>query len=522
MLHFSCRYDRIVVYFRKRKKGGGMEKFFRSAGILMPIFSLPSPYGIGTLGKAAYRFVDFLCESCCRVWQVLPLQPTSFGNSPYSSCASGVFNPYFIDLDLLQEEGLLDFDDYRDLEWGSDSRRVDYGAIYNLRKQVLFKAFSRFDRTSAAWRSFVKEEKFHDFACFMALKEHFGGAACETWGKYAEYDEELVAGFECEHAEEVAYWQFTQYIFLRQWKALKAYANERGVKIMGDMPIYVARDSVEVWKYKWDLFQLDEQGNLAAQAGVPPDAFSDDGQLWGNPVYCWREMDDVGKRWWENRIKDALAVYDILRIDHFIGFVRYYRIPIDATTAKKGKWYRGPGAKLFKAFKDAPIVAEDLGIVTDLVRSELDKTGYPGMKILQHAFDGDPDNEHKPSNYTENVVAYTGTHDNETLVGRIHRLGTDITAFKKDVRSECVKAFVVPHLKTDKGICGTLLRLLYASKARLIVFPLQDALCMGSMARINAPSTVSDANWSFRFLEKDFTPMLAKRLNRLAKQSDRN
>lgn len=485
----------------------------RIAGILMPIFSLPSPYGIGTLGKAAYDFVDFLHEAGCKVWQVLPLQPTSFGNSPYSSCASGVFNPYFIDLDLLRDKGLLKPEEYRDLAWGRDVRRVDYGAIYRLRKQVLYKAFSRFDRKEEKWRKFAQEEKYHDFALFMALKDRFGGVSHEEWGEYAEYHADLVSAFEREHADEVAYWQFTQYIFLEQWQALKAYANGRGIKIMGDMPIYVARDSVEMWKYKRDLFRLDEQGNLAAQAGVPPDAFSADGQLWGNPVYDWEKMKADGYSWWHRRIQDALDVYDILRIDHFIGFVRYYCIPIGAETAKKGKWRKGPGAELFLKFKDAPIVAEDLGIVTKAVRRELDKTGYAGMKVLQHAFDGNPENEHKPSNYTENFVAYTGTHDNETLLTRLNRLhGKEWTVFYKDLREECHKAELIPHVKSNSGRCNTILRLLYASKARLVIFPLQDALCMSKKGRINAPSTVSDENWSFRFLKEDFSEKVKARL----------
>ena len=488
-----------------------------TAGILMPISALPSPYGIGTLGEEAFRFVDFLHSTGCKVWQVLPLQPTSFGNSPYSSCASGVFNPYFIDLDLLHKEGLLEIEDYRDLNWGTDPRRVDYGKQYILRKQVLKKAFARFDRRNAKWKSFLKEEKYHEFACFMALKESFGGASCDRWGKFAEYDEEAVGAFELEHREEVEFWQFTQYLFLDQWKKLKQYANAQGIKIMGDMPIYVARDSVETWKYKWDLFQLDDAGNLISQAGVPPDAFSSDGQLWGNPVYCWREMGEDGYRWWHTRINDALECYDILRIDHFIGFVRYYSIPIASKTAKRGKWRRGPGAKLFRKFKNAPIVAEDLGLVTEQIRKEIDKTGYPGMKILQFAFDGNPGNEHKPSNYTENFVAYTGTHDNETLLTRISNIkGEERKRLVSDLKTECDALGVKCSVKTSKDICRSIIELLYACKARMVILPMQDALYMGANARMNAPSTVSDSNWSFRFIGEDFSDALRTRLLSLA------
>lgn len=494
----------------------------RAAGILMPISSLPSPCGIGTLGKAAYRFVDFLRGAGCKVWQVLPLQPTSFGNSPYSSCASGVFNPYFIDFDLLRKEGLLERREYCGLDWGKNPRRVDYGKQYALRKVVLKKAFARFDRSSAEWKEFSKIEKFHEFGQFMALKEQFKGASHEEWGEYAEFDGQLVAAFEKEHGDEVAFWQFTQYVFLRQWRALKKYANENGVKIMGDIPIYVARDSVEMWKYKRELFELDERGEPTAQAGVPPDAFSADGQLWGNPVYDWRLMKKSGYAWWHERLRDALGIYDILRIDHFIGFVRYYSVPIGAEDAKKGVWRNGPGAELFKDFEGKPIVAEDLGHVTWTVRRELDKTGYPGMKILQHAFDGDVTNEHKPQNYMENIVAYTGTHDNETLFSHVRSAtGEARKNLLFDLRRECARAGVKFRGGTDNELCACVLRLLYASKARLILFPYQDALCLGDEGRMNCPSTVSNENWSFRFTKADFASGLKRRLRALGRQCGR-
>ena len=477
----------------------------RAAGILMPVSALPSRFGIGTLGKAAYRFVDFLRGAGCKVWQVLPLQPTSFGNSPYSACCSGVFNPYFIDFDLLRKQGLLKRGDYCTLDWGKDPRRVDYGKQYALREKVLKKAFARFDRNDAAWKDFRKIEKFHDFALFMALKEQFGGVSHEEWGEYAEYDEKLAAAFEEAHGEEVAFWQFTQYVFLKQWRDLKQYANERGVKIMGDIPIYVARDSVEMWKYKRDLFELDERGDPAAQAGVPPDAFSEDGQLWGNPIYDWTHMKESGYAWWRERIRDALETYDILRIDHFIGFVRYYSVPIGAKNARKGEWKTGPGAELFKEFGGKPIVAEDLGLVTWSVRHELDKTGYPGMKILQFAFDGDITNEHKPQNYMENIVAYTGTHDNETLFTHIRNATGEVREnLLFDLKTECSRAGVKFEAGSNDALCRSVLRLLYASKARLIIFPYQDALRLGDESRMNLPSTVSDRNWSFRFLKRDF------------------
>lgn len=488
----------------------------------MPIFSLPSPYGIGTLGKAAYDFVDFLCAAGCRIWQVLPIEPTSFGNSPYSACASGVFNPYFIDFDLLRTDGLLTVGDYYALDWGDDPCRVDYGKMYSQRNKVLYKAFERFNRNDEAWRLFTNEEKYRDFAVFMALKNYFGGKPCDEWLGYSEYEEATVANFEKEHAEEIAFWQFTQYVFLKQWTQLKAYANERGVEIMGDMPIYVARDSVEMWKHKRELFLLDGNGELAGQAGVPPDAFSAEGQLWGNPVYDWEKMRTSDYSWWHSRIRSALGVYDILRIDHFIGFVRFYCIPIGASTAKIGKWRKGPGAKLFENFSGAPIVAEDLGLVTDRVRKELERTGYAGRKILQHAFDGNPANEHKPSNYIENCVAYTGTHDNETLYSVVAaKKGAERKTCLSDLKSECRRAGVAFTGGSNKKICESILKLLYASKAKTVIVPFQDVLLMGQNGRINAPSTVSDTNWSVRFVAEDFSEDVKTRLRDYASEYGR-
>lgn len=495
----------------------------RSAGILMPVSCLPSAYGIGTLGKEAYRFVDFLRDAGCSVWQVLPLQPTSFGDSPYQSCSAGALNPYFIDLDLLAQDGLLAREDYCDLDWGSDPRRVDYGKQYALRTQVLRKAFSRFDRSVPEFVDFLEKGEYRDYGLFMALKQRFGGASFETWGEYALYDEGKLAAFENENRDEVEFWQFTQYMFLVQWRALKAYANAHGVEIMGDIPIYVARDSVETWKYGKELFILNGEGFPSEQAGVPPDAFSDTGQLWGNPVYDWERMKADGYSWWHERIRSALSLYDILRIDHFIGFVRYYTIPEGQTDARNGQWRKGPGADLFRGFEGSRIVAEDLGIVTDEVRAEIDKTGYPGMKILQHAFDGRPLNEHKPSNYTANCVAYTGTHDNLTLLTRVTEIPEDErTAFLVDLVHECRKAGVDLRVDTDRAICHSILRLLYASEADTVIFPLQDALMMGEEARLNMPGAVTSLNWTFRFLGSDFSEELCKLLKALAVESGRS
>ena len=493
----------------------------KKAGILMPISSLPSPYGIGTLGRAAYDFVDFLHACGCRLWQVLPLQPTSYGDSPYSSFSAFALNHYFIDLDLLCNDGLLTRTEC-ETDWGESPRRVDYGKLYERRVPVLQKAFSRFHRTMPAWKAFLREGKYRDYALFMALKAKFGGVSHERWGQCSEYDQDEVAQFEATHSEEVLFWQFTQFVFLQQWNALKAYAHLKGVEIVGDIPYYVARDSVETWKYKKELFLLNAEGVPAAQAGVPPDSFSERGQLWGNPVYDWARMRQNGYAWWRRRFEDGLALYDYLRIDHFIGFARYYKIPADATEAIRGTWEKGPGAEPFKGYENSRIVAEDLGIVTDEVRDLLKRTGYPGMKILQYGFDGSECNEHRPSRYLENCFAYTGTHDNETLMEKLSAMNeAEFATLCGVLKAECKKVGVVARCTTKREVCRSILRLLLFSRAKIVIFPLQDALCMGEEGRINRPSTVSSNNWSFRFIKKDFSRSLCKRLQELIRLSGR-
>ena len=299
----------------------------RRAGILLPVSSLPGPYGIGTLGRGAYRFLDRLADSGMKIWQVLPLLPTNYGDSPYQSCAAEALNYYFIDLDFLQKDGLLEKEEYAFLDWETDARRVDYEKLFRLRVNVLRCAFLRFDTSSAEWKKFLEEGKYSDFALFMSLKSCFGYLPWSQWpAEYRDFDENRIRAYEKENRRDIEFWQFTQYIFLGQWRALKAYANSKGIEIMGDMPIYVSSDSVEMWKYRKELFLLDDGGNPAAVAGVPPDAFSEDGQLWGNPVYDWDKMKQNGYSWWLNRINSALELFDILRIDHFRGFDRFYAV----------------------------------------------------------------------------------------------------------------------------------------------------------------------------------------------------
>ena len=492
----------------------------RQAGILMPVSSLPSSVGIGTLGKGAYTFVDWLQSAGMKVWQVLPLLPTGYGDSPYQSCASNALNYYFIDFDILTEKGLLEKGDYADISWSEDDRRVDYGKQFTHKIPVLKKAFSRFDKTKTEWLYFLQKGEYSDFALFMALKSKFYYAPWTEWEEpYRNGDPEALEVFAKEYADDIAFWQFTQYIFLKQWSALRAYANERGIQIMGDMPIYLSSDSVEMWKYRQQLFMLDGEGNPALCAGVPPDAFSEDGQLWGNPVYNWEKMKKDGYTWWKQRIVSAFATqFDIIRIDHFRAFDRFFAIPVDAETAKEGEWLDGPKSALFKDFKEYAIVAEDLGVIDDGVRTLLKETGYPGMKVFEFAFDGNPENEYLPSKYNKNSVAYTGTHDNDTLKSFIESMDkAERKAFESVLEEECLIADVAYVTETIEEECKSIIELLFSSAANLVVIPMHDVTCFGEEARLNAPSTLSAQNWTFRYLLSDFGRRKAAWLQQLTK-----
>ena len=492
----------------------------RQAGVLMPVSSLPSKFGIGTLGAGAYAFVDWLKLAGMKVWQVLPLLPTGYGDSPYQSCASNALNYYFIDFELLQKDGLLSEDDYNTVVWSEDERQVDYGKQFFYKKEVLKKAFARLNKQDSKWLRFLQKGTYADFAVFMSLKEKFGYRPWTEWeDSYREYNENVIASYVKENEEEIKFWQFTQYVFLKQWGALKKYANANGVSIMGDMPIYVSADSVECWKYRRELFMLDGDDEISLRAGVPPDAFSEEGQLWGNPVYNWAKMKANGYRWWKDRISYAFTFFDILRIDHFRGFDRFYVVEKGEETAKNGRWLTGPGAALFADMKNYRIVAEDLGLIDDSVRKMMKKTGYPGMKVFLFGFNGDPTSEHKPTNYATNVVAYTGTHDNDTVRGYIESLDKDgRTAFEKEFEAECIKADV-PHItESIETECESAVELVMSSKAELVIVPMHDVLCFGNEARLNAPSTVSSANWTFRFLLTDFKRRKAAWLKELTER----
>lgn len=491
----------------------------KNYGILMPISSLPSDEPIGTLGRFAYRFVDFLAEANGSIWQVLPLNPTNYGDSPYQSCSSDALNYYFIDLKLLAKDGLIDESEIPATE---NFRKVDYGKLFTDKVALLKKAFLSFGG-GRAFNSFVKRGEYFDFAVFMAIKEKFGHRAWTEWEEpFRTYDEKVVAEFAEKEKDSVLFWQFTQFIFLKQWRALKSYANKRGVSIMGDIPLYVAYDSVEVWKYGDKLFKVDKMRNPTGVAGCPPDCFTEDGQLWGNPIYNWKVMEADGYFWWRKRIEKCFAHFDILRIDHFRGFDRYWEVPPRDKTARGGAWKDGPKEKLFVGFENYKIVAEDLGVMDDGVKRLMKNVGYPGMKVLEFAFNGDITNEHKPSNYSENYVVYTGTHDNMPLRQYIDDLSEDgRKIFETDVRRECDLLGLETDVSSSEKLCRSVVNLAFASRADTVIIPLWDLLALGKEARMNLPSTVSDRNWSWRFVKEDFTAEISNYLKTVSKENKR-
>lgn len=487
----------------------------RKSGILMHLSSLPSPYGIGTMGKTAYEFVDFLQASGQKCWQLLPICPTSYGDSPYQSYSTFAGNPYFIDLDELANQGLLEREDYVNIDWQSTPECVNYGAMYEKRYPVLRKAATKFlENPPADFESFCDENAtwLSDFALFMALKDANNGASWSEWEKpIRNREESALQEAEANHKENILFWKVVQYLFFAQWKKLKSYANEKGISIIGDLPIYVSLDSVDTWSSP-ELFQLDENKVPKEVAGCPPDGFSADGQLWGNPLYDWDYMETNDYEWWVARIHYLCQVYDVLRIDHFRGFDSYYAIPFGDTTAKNGYWKQGPGMKLFRAVEKAigrqPIIAEDLGYLTDSVKKLLADSGFPGMKVLEFAFDSRDasGNEYLPHNYIRNCVAYAGTHDNDTILG-----------WFQDV-DEKDRAYALEYLRIEGETewNWNMMEALWGSVADLTVVQAQDILGLGSEARMNTPSTVG-SNWCWRAHADAFTPELAKRLCAKAK-----
>lgn len=477
----------------------------------MPISSLPSPWGIGTLGEEARKFVDFLARGGQSCWQILPVGPTSYGDSPYQSFSSFAGNPYFIDLDDLAAEGLLEREEYTGLDWGADPEQVDYSLLYQNRYPVLRKACGRLDRSEeGAYGAFCLENRdwLEDYALFMALKEKFGGRSWQEWPKGLRLRRtRALEKARVELEEEIQFWKGVQYLFFRQWDALKKLANGRGISIIGDLPIYVSGDSADVWANP-EQFQLDQAGLPTEVAGCPPDGFTEDGQLWGNPLFDWERMKGEGYAWWLRRIDFQFKIYDILRIDHFRGFDEYYAIPYGDKTARNGRWRPGPGIEFFQTVKKTlgkkEIIAEDLGFLTDSVRKMLRQSGFPGMKVLQFAFDSrDAGSDYLPHCYKPNCVVYTGTHDNDTILGWIK------TAPRKDV--QFAKEYL--RLNSREGYNWGMMRSAWASPADLAVMQMQDLLGLDGRARMNIPSTLGN-NWQWRALPGSYGEKLSRRLYR--------
>ncbi len=484
--------------------------FRRASGILLHPTSLPGRFGIGDFGEWAYRFVDFLADARQSLWQVLPLGPTGYGDSPYQSFSAFAGNPLLISPQRLVDEGRLPVEALRQAPSFSHDR-VDYGAVMAFKLAILRQSFAHFSQARSreqqgGFQSFCEAEKgwLDDYALFMALKEQHGGVVWTRWERELSCREpEALGRKRRELADQIAFHQYVQYEFFRQWSALKEYANRRGIRVIGDVPIFVAHDSADVWAHP-ELFHLDESGEPTVVAGVPPDYFSETGQLWGNPLYRWEGMARDGYAWWIARLGGTLRRVDIVRLDHFRGFEAYWEVPAGEKTAVRGRWVAGPGAAFFRALREAlgdvPIIAEDLGVITPEVKALRDEFGFPGMKVLQFAFSGDADNEHLPHNYTPNCVVYTGTHDNDTTMGWF-------TSCPEEERDFCLR-----YLGSDgREVHWDLIRLAMMSVAHTVIVPLQDVLGLGTEARMNYPSRLG-GNWAWRFTPQMLTEQVRDRL----------
>ncbi|MBQ3493411.1 MAG: 4-alpha-glucanotransferase [Clostridia bacterium] len=496
----------------------------RQSGVLMPIFSLPNDYGIGSFGKESYKFVDFLADAGQKIWQILPLVQTGYGNSPYSSVSSESFNPYFISVDYLKELGLITNSEAKFAVMKTDG--IDYGNLYAVRYPLLRKAFARFDKEDKSFKRCLKSKKFYDYALFMSIKYASGQKHFYEWEEgLRRREEKSIKKFAKDYSEEIIFWQFVQFIAEKEWLLLKKYANGKGISILGDMPYYVALDSVDVWLNP-NLFKLDENFTPKKIAGVPPDYFSQTGQLWGNPVYDYVEHEKNGFSWWVNRIKKALSVYDYVRIDHFRAFDRYYEVDYGRENAIVGEWKDVPSENLFNTLHSAVdktrIIAEDLGIIDDGVRNLLERVGYPGMKILSFAFNGEENNLYLPQNVCENSICYTGTHDNDTLLGLIKNASEWDKKNLKDGVSKSLELLGIEGcVEDDVSLAKSIISLGFNCKSKTFIIPLQDVLFKDTDFRINEPGTVKAQNWAVRFAKKDFKKQTANQLKMLAITSDR-
>mgnify|MGYP001017511773 CR=1 FL=1 len=491
----------------------------RASGILMPISSLPSPYGIGTMGQQARQFVDFLSQAGQAYWQILPVCPTSYGDSPYQSFSTYAGNPYFIDLDTLAAQGLLKPKEYKHIDWQCTPEQINYGALYEKRYAVLRTACERLLAAPPAdYRDFVRKNRFWlpDYALFMALKDAHGGACWQEWEHpLRKREPDALKAARRTYAKDIAFWQAVQYLFCTQWQALKEYANDKHIQIIGDLPIYIALDSVDVWSSPQD-FQLDADLNPTEVAGCPPDGFSATGQLWGNPLYDWDAMAQNGYAWWVRRIRHMCSIYDVVRIDHFRAFSAYWAVPAEAETAKEGQWLDGPKTDFFDAvnrtFKNPKIIAEDLGIIDDGVIELLEKTQLPCMRVMQFAFMEGKDNMHMPHNYPKNCVAYTGTHDNNTVLGWLWEA-------QPYEREHALKYCAFPGGDwavggSESASCHAIIRTLWQSPANTVIVPVQDLCGFGKDTKMNVPG-VPNGNWAFRVTQEQLDGIDKKWLKEL-------
>ena len=483
----------------------------RTAGILMPISSLPGKYGIGCFNLKAYEFVDFLRDAGQTYWQILPIHPTSYGDSPYQSFSTFAGNPYFIDLEALIAEGVLSNAECDSVFFGDEEDDINYAALYDGRKILLTMAYER-SRISEnpEYQKFIADNGWwlDDYALFMALKDFFNG---QCWYEWPE-DIRLRYDYALDHYRrelyfDIEYQKYLQFKFFQQYGWLKNYANSQGVKIIGDIPIYVAMDSADTWANP-RLFQLDDRNMPTAVAGCPPDGFSATGQLWGNPLYRWDYHRETGFDWWLTRLWYVYQLYDVTRIDHFRGFDEYYSIPYGHKTAEFGHWEKGPGIELFRRAEEVlgwhEVIAEDLGFVTDSVRQLVRDSGFPGMKVLQFAFDSRDTGsarDYLPHNYTENAVVYTGTHDNDTTIGWFEAISDD----DWNLAREYLCDFYTPDEEMDQPFVALAMQ----SIARMCIIPMQDYLGLGTEARMNTPSTIG-CNWRWRMTEDQFTEDLCR------------
>lgn len=483
----------------------------RGSGILMHITSLPGPYGVGTMGKNAFRFVDFLYEAGQKYWQMLPLNPTGYGDSPYQSCSTFAGNHYLIDLDMLAENGLLKEEEISAITWNSCEDRVDFGLLYNNRLPVLRKAFERFTDMTAL-EEFCRENSdwLPDFSLYMALKERSGGKPWYQWDEDLKRRQpDAMWNARQTLAEQIRFYNFVQYLFHTQWSALRSYAKEKGISIIGDVPIYVPLDSVEVWSSP-ELFQLDEKLDPIAVAGCPPDAFSEDGQLWGNPLYRWEAHKKDGYRWWIRRLAAAGQRFDVVRLDHFRGFEAYWSVPYGDTTAKGGKWNKGPDMDFVNAVKrqlpELQLIAEDLGFLTQEVLDLRDNSGWPGMKVLEFAFDSREPSEYLPHTYIQNTVCYTGTHDNMTMRQWFETAEPEAVEYAKEYMC----------LTETEGLVWGTIRTAFASVSDMCIIQMQDYLDLGDEGRMNFPGTTGN-NWVWRAKSGSYGDELALKIKKLTR-----